>query len=755
MAQQLSAKVSVEESPPKTRIPQGVDVSTWCCLGISEKGPVGVATLLTGYDDYVRIFGRDIAAGYGSNSVRGFFQHAGEGAKCYFTRVVHYTDVDNPAAVAAVKATLNLATAAAAASAGVAAGTNAAPFEFSPGGTLDFSIDGGGTDTATFDATAAALTAGSSPTYALSNGQTLLVEIDGGSEQTITFLTGEFVSIGAATGAEVAAVINAKISGALADLNSGDPRITSDTKGTGSSVKVNGGTANGALGFSTVQVDGTGDVVDITQVTVAEIKTVVEADVAGVTVTDAAGIPTFTSDTTGPTSSVQVEATSTLDDELGIDNATHSGSSGAAANTLKVDARYYGAYGNGLTILIEDATSGVAAEFNLAVLQDGVVVERHANLSMDDTAARFVETVINDPTDPSAFIAVTDLDVNPSTPSAERPANSPGSTPVPFGPLAGGDDGLSAIADADFVGSDAAKNGLHSFDIPVDSGILSVPDRPTPAVGVAMASYAETTRGGAFFFVADCPAGLTAAQAVTYYGTTAALLELTEHGACYWPRVKVSNPRASVYGSDASIVVPFSGLVAGVYARTAGQRAGGVYDPPAGLAKGTLYITGLETDEVLDEGRRDVLYPKRINPISRDSDTSPYTLDGVRTLSSTGNFPTIAERLGATYIEQTLKKGMAFAKFRNNDEELRDEMDRTSNAFLLMQMRLKAFRTQDPDTAFYVDTGTAINPPSEQFAGRVRQRIGLATQKPAEYVILDFTQDTRALDAEISAAVNG
>lgn len=103
---------------------------------------------------------------------------------------------------------------------------------------------------------AAALTCVNLETYALSNGETLLIEVDEGTQQTITFLTGDFVAIGSATAAEVALVITSNLIGGDAIDANGYVRIRSDTNGVGSAIKINGGTGNTALGFTTDLVKG-------------------------------------------------------------------------------------------------------------------------------------------------------------------------------------------------------------------------------------------------------------------------------------------------------------------------------------------------------------------------------------------------------------------------------------------------------------------------------------------------------------------
>jgi len=103
---------------------------------------------------------------------------------------------------------------------------------------------------------AAQLTSGNAETYNLTDGWTLTIKVDQGAVQTATFNTGDFVDINNATAAEVATVIAADITGLTASDQNGYVRLKSDTEGTGSAIEVTGGTANGALGFSTTEVKG-------------------------------------------------------------------------------------------------------------------------------------------------------------------------------------------------------------------------------------------------------------------------------------------------------------------------------------------------------------------------------------------------------------------------------------------------------------------------------------------------------------------
>lgn len=418
---------------------------------------------------------------------------------------------------------------------------------------------------------------------------------------------------------------------------------------------------------------------------------------------------------------------------------------GSPLSTLKVDAKYPGIFGNKIKVIIEAPTNGETDRFDLKVEFDGTVVEIYPNVSMTDADDKFVENLINQGNLESDFIVVTDLDTATPSPN-DLPALTAGTA------LTTGDDGLTSLADTDFIGDAAGGTGINAFDTIQTLNLLAIPDRATAAVANAMITYCEVTRQKAMFAVLDPPAGNSATGIVTYVDTTAALVDFSEFGAIYWPRVKIVNPSKAVFGNGDDITVPVSGTICGVYARTDGSRPGGVYIQPAGIENGILFgVIGFETDEVLDEAKRDLVFPKRINPLVVFPGT-PRHIDGARTLKGNGNFPSIGERRGVIFIEQSIKGGILFAKNSNNTEALRESVRKTIFAFLLIQLANGAFRSADPDKAFFVDVSEALNPPSIIFANQLRVRIGLATNKPAEFIIIFVSQDERALQEELATA---
>lgn len=752
----LSSKIVVNEEPPQIRSITAQPTAVLGMVGIAERGPIGQPVLCLSYEEFRNTFG-----GYTTEAadtvaaVEGFFEEGGQ--FLWFVRTVHYTDITDEDSHTATSGTLKLQTAGSAASGASLLAGNVAPYNFAPGQTILISVEGNAADTVTLDAAAATITAGNTENYALTDGMTLTVSVNGGPAQTATFNTADFSSIGAATAAEVAAVISADIVGVTADVDSNAVRMTTDGQGTGFNIEVTGGTANAILGFSTSQVDGTGDVANIDAVSIAELKAVIEADASsgsGVVVTDSNNRALITTVATGASATLEVTG-GTGTAAPAFPSGEASGSAAVTAtDTLRIDARWAGAYSDEVTITIAAASSGESDRFNLNVLRNGVVDEVFANLSMLDTDPNYVESVLNAAVPAgSLLVTATDLDAVSASATAaqQRPAN------VTAAALTGGGNGLVGLADSDFSGDSGAKTGLYALDGDDSQPItlLSVPARRTAVVHNAMLNYCEVDRTGFVFAILDSPAGLTAQGVLDYVRNQALLEGASEFGAFYYPLVRVINPNTNLFGDNDYIEVPPSGHIAGVMSRTDNSQPGGVYQPPAGQENGRLrtiigfeILAGRQQPETFDVTKRDLIYPALINPLRTASGLR--VIDGVRCLKSDGNFPTVAERRGASFIELTIKNNLEFARFRNNNDTLRAEVSRVVEKFLIDQMNVGAFRSNDPATAFFVDFGRGLNPDSVVFQGQLIGRIGLATNKPAEFIILNFTQDTRALTQELS-----
>jgi hypothetical protein len=131
-----------------------------------------------------------------------------------------------------------------------------------PGKAFETVIDATGND----DEVQANLVSGNEEPYVIGAGQTLTVKVDGQvTAQTVTFGA---ITTAAAAAAQITTDLSNPSATARAVTIAGKTyvEIQSDTVGTGSSIEVTGGTANGALGFPT----GTDDVATTTVRAVAD-----------------------------------------------------------------------------------------------------------------------------------------------------------------------------------------------------------------------------------------------------------------------------------------------------------------------------------------------------------------------------------------------------------------------------------------------------------------------------------------------------
>lgn len=320
--------------------------------GLATKGPINERKLITNEAQLVTEFGRPRITDF---AVHAAIQYLKAGRQLIFVRV---------AGTDQAKGTVSLQDAGGpVATPGFIVGTQVGPFDFLTAlaitadvETRDLlgEVDGNADDTATFSGTRARAV-GAALAITDLTGLTLILKIDGGGNQTITFDGTE------STNTLVVATINATLVGAAAEVVTTEVDLISDTFGTGSTVEIVGGTALAQIGHSTGTDSGAGNVVDLAAVTPAEVKTVVEAAWtagSGVTVADVSGAVKITSDTTGATSSIEVDVTSDIESVLGFDVLLHSGAAaGAILQTATLDALTDGTWSDDLKARVRDVAT--------------------------------------------------------------------------------------------------------------------------------------------------------------------------------------------------------------------------------------------------------------------------------------------------------------------------------------------------------------------------------------------------------------
>jgi uncharacterized protein len=735
-----------------TRNVAGVPTSICGVVGVFERGPF-IRTPVTSPEEFRRYFGGVFSTVHQiPQCIKDFFQlGGGKGMQLDVVRTCHYTDPANPLSLTAVKAAVTLPTDPVAAAPARVTSTGAEPYFLTPGDDLDIDI-GAGAVTVTFDAAAAYRDSAPGGGWPVADqaGNTITVKINRGPVQTVTF-----VGV-TTTAASVASQMNDQLTGCSVGVSGGQVRITSDKKGLASYVEVTGGSANTAINFNTGEVQGTSTahVDDITAVTNAEVKYAIEHTaglVAAVLVTDLGATFDIATVATGAGANIQVTG-GTARTIFVLDSDPHVGSAAATIDTLTVTGKYEGTYAHGYVPVVSAASNGSTSYYNLAFYKSGVAQETFPNVSADPANTRFVETIVNAEGTGSELFTVADLGLVALgyTAAQARPARTTHTAP------SAGNDGLAALADADYVGDPAGNTGLYGLDTQPDLRLFTVPGRASATVHAAINTYGAYRDNTCYGLhptptavqVATANAMVTWAQNYTF-GTT----EFAAGPA--WPRMKIANPNTTVFGTDATIVVDPVMFKMAKFCFVDANHPDGTWASAAGIDQdaGTMTnVLGYEVpDTELTPGLRDRLADVNVDHINKDIGT-PYYFDGGDNCKTTGDWPRQWHARAAILTKETIKKNWLWVKHVKNTKGMRNRAGLQANAYL-RQTPVEAYEvsTGSEDPAIpagqplrYCDTSEALNPIEVRRAGEFRATVGLGFVDDAKYTTITITRQTVA-----------
>ena len=113
---------------------------------------------------------------------------------------------------------------------------------------------------------------------------------------------------------------------------------------------------------------------------------------------------------------------------------------------------------------------------------------------------------------------------------------------------------------------------------------------------------------------------------------------------------------------------------------------------------------------------------------------------GSRTLLGTYVDKYVPVRRTLIYLRKSLSELSQFAVFEPNDERLWRRIVATLEGFLNNFWRSGGLRGAVPAQAFYVKCDTELNPQQSIDAGLVNIEVGVALQRPAEFVVIKIGQ---------------
>lgn len=704
MAVQVSYPgVYIDEFAPGAPI-EGVSTSTAVFLGVAEKGPRNVATLVTSWDKFQATFGgflTGVADAWLAQGVYGFFLNGGTLA--YVVRVSSATEssvtLPGRGAGNALVAT--------------------ARTEGPAGDTITVSV----TDSSRVDdalgRSARAITAVSADKLTLTVADTtglavgsLVTVVKGADREThrIASLTATTVVLATALGAPD--YTNGTLTGTLTVTTLAPATVQAMPS---RSVLTMSNAAHGVLA---------GDAVLITQG--ADTATAVVDRVSGTSITLAAAL-TGATDFSGGTlrladlavggRRLRVSAPSTL----ALNQALPAGSLLRISRGGTTELVTVASAGGDLIVLdgpglvngyalddVDNPPLLTSAEFDLTVTDASTgSTATYARLSMDARHPNHWASV----TSPAVVLALPDP---PAAPQAD-PRPQAGSYP-----LSGG------TADDPVASMQALRNNpgtyLDTLGARQDISLVVVPGSTDANLQAALVGHCESLYDR--FAILDSAVGADLEGVVDQFAT---VRSAKGFGALYYPWVQVRNP-----ATGAMELWPPSGHLAGIYARTDQSR--GVHKAPANTnIRGTL---GVET--LLSNAEQGPLNLMGINVLRVFPGQSQPVVWGARTTAGDldRNWQYVNIRRLFIYLEQSIERGIRGAVFEPNDLALWQKLRRTITNFLTQVWKDGALFGDKAEKAFYVRIDEALNPPSTRSLGRLYIEVGVVPTYPAEFIVL-------------------
>ncbi len=389
-----------------------------------------------------------------------------------------------------------------------------------------------------------------------------------------------------------------------------------------------------------------------------------------------------------------------------------------------------------LTILIESAEVEDDAEgpapFTLSVLEGDIVIESFPDLTFG--GKRDATKVVNETSTKIKIEVEVAADVDLSSqlellkPGAYGLAKA---APVPV-PVNG----------RKFAGSESSRSGIAGLAIAEDVTIVTVPDLITAATkadgsfdlglwkAVQTSLIAHCELHSNRIALLDAPPGMSPQQ-IKEWRVGVAQYD-SAFAALYYPWIKVENPIGQ--GADAEVLIPPSGHIAGVWARTDETR--GVWKAPANdTIRGVL-----DVERGITQTEQGILNPLGINAI-RPFGARGIRIWGARTLSSDTDWQYLNVRRLFNMVEATVLEGTQWAVFEPNNVALWEGVTRTLTGYLHGLWQSGALFGSSADQAFFVRCDATTNTPQSIDEGKLVVEVGLAPVKPAEFVIFRISQN--------------
>jgi hypothetical protein len=280
------------------------------------------------------------------------------------------------------------------------------------------------------------------------------------------------------------------------------------------------------------------------------------------------------------------------------------------------------------------------------------------------------------------------------------------------------------------VNEDTFKAAFGQLDTITDVSLLAVPGVGSQLMFAHGSEYCAGRPLKDMFYIGEMAShDDSATDAATF---RANLTSANSYGAVYFPWVKAPDLTGL---SQAPVLLPPSGFIAGLYARIDAAR--GVWKAPAGVEASLNGVLGLAAElSDVDHGQ---LNPVGVDVIRRFPGAGVVAF-GARTVTSNPEWQYIPVRRTAIMLRVSVYQGIQWAVFEPNDEPLWSQLRLNIGSFMMNLFRQGAFQGATPSEAFFVKCDGETTTQADIDDGVVNVLLGFAPLKPAEFVVVKISQ---------------
>mgnify|MGYP003945631503 CR=1 FL=1 len=239
--------------------------------------------------------------------------------------------------------------------------------------------------------------------------------------------------------------------------------------------------------------------------------------------------------------------------------------------------------------------------------------------------------------------------------------------------------------------------------------------------------------GQSMFAIVDGPANELETTYVSPYGAT-------PNAAMYYPWLQAN--WASVTDTDGVTVntdIPPSAAVAGAYCSV--DRDRGVWKAPANVP---LFGGVTPKFKVSDFEQGQYNKGMAVNMIRQFTD-SGVLIWGARTLQDSDDWRYVPVRRLFNSAEKDIKKAMAFSVFEPNSQPTWERVRSAIENYLRKLWQQGGLTGNTEKEAFYVQIGKDVTMTDDDIKqGKMIVKIGMAAVRPAEFIVLSFSQEVGA-----------